>query len=158
EMSPAALKALGIEGNAQYIANVKGKQPTVSLQYLGKGDTSKLPTAESIQKDGAALEQKLAQKKAEEAEKAKQKAKGKGKQASAQQQGGGFFLADVFGHGVVAGEDQLLVAAADPSGVHSGGQAVCTGSPRIFIGPQQASLSGEGDLTEDVYFIKKGTG
>lgn len=157
EMSSAALKALGIEGNPNAIPAVNGKPPKVDLQYLGMGDKSKLPTADSIKKDGERLEKELADKKAEQ-EKKKPDPKGKGKHADAQKQGGAFYLAEVLDHGVVAGENKLLVAVAHPSCLHSGGKPVCTGSNGIFVGVEQSPLAGEDDKTEDDYYIKKGTG
>jgi hypothetical protein len=163
EMSEAGLSALGIKGNA----NAVPTGSKVSLQYLGQGDTSKLPTAASVKSDGEKLEaawnkspEKAAQdaeakKKAEE--KAKAAPKGKGKK-TAQVQGGAYYMAEVPNHGVVAGRNQLLVAIAHPDCKHSGGQPVVTGSPGVFVGREISPIAGEGDETADELAIKKGTG
>jgi hypothetical protein len=87
-----------------------------------------------------------AKKKADEQKAKKGK---KGEQASAQTQGGAFYLAQVEDHRVRAGKDELLVAVANPSCLHSGGQPVCTGSGSIFVGPSKSPLAGEGDETRD---------
>lgn len=152
EMSPAALSALGIKGSANDVPDMG-----VKLQYLGQGDTSKLPTAESVKKDGERLEGEWKKKQEEEAAKKKAK-KQPGKRADAQKQGGAFFLAEVPDHRVVAGENQLLVAVENAACKHNGGQPVCTGSQGILVGVDQSPLAGEGDKTQDQLVIRKGTG
>ena len=141
----------------------KGTQ--VSLQYLGQGDTSKLPTATTVAAEGKKLEDALP-KKPEAAKEAPAKAapakaapaKGKGGKKTAEVQGGAFYMAEVPNHGVVAGANQLLVAIAHPDCRHSGGEPVVTGSPGVFVGREQSPLAGEGDETADSLTIKKGTG
>src|SRR5215468_6967158 len=62
-------------------------------------------------------------------------------------QAAAFTLDNAPDHGVVAGPNQLLVAVAHPSCLHSGGQPVVSGSSSIFVGPEQAPLAGHGDRT-----------
>ncbi len=152
EMSDAAMSQLHINGNTNSVPD----GATVSLQYLGEGDVSKLPTPESLAADGKRLEDAYKAKKAAPAK--APPAKGKGGKKTAQVQGGAYYMATVPNHGVVSGRNQLLVAVAHPDCRHSGDQAVVTGSAGVFVGREQSPLAREGDETADALTIKKGTG
>jgi hypothetical protein len=151
EMSPGMAMGAGVPINAHEIPTTN---TTASITYLGQSSQA-FPTDESVRSDCARLQKEWQQKQDEQ--KAKQK-KGKGKQAENQTQGGAFYLAQVVDHGVYGGSDQLPLAVAHPSCLHSGGQPVCTGSGSIRIGVAQSPAAGEGDLTQDGYVIRKGTG
>lgn len=154
EMSQASLNNLGIKGSPNGISS----PGTVSLEYLGMGDLSSMPTAATVARDGAKLEKELEAERAKKKDAAPKKPPGKKKTADAQKQGGAYYLAEVSDHGVMAGVNQLLVAVADPTCLHSGGEAVVTGSRGIFVGKAKSPLAGEGDKTNDALAIKKGTG
>lgn len=154
EMSQATLDNLGIKGSPDGILS----PGPVSLEYLGQGDLSSMPTAATVARDGAKLEKALEDERAKAKDAAPKKPPGKRRTADAQKQGGKFYLAEVKDHGVFAGQNQLLVAIADPTCLHSGGAAVATGSNGIFVGTTKSPLAGEGDKTTDALAIKKGTG
>jgi hypothetical protein len=151
EQSPAMAMQAGIPISGKEIPTT---DTTASITYLGQS-SQKFPTPESVRSDCERL-QKEWQQKQEEAN--KKKKQGNDKHSENQQQGGAFYLASVVDHGVRGGQNQLLLAVAHPSCLHSGGQPVCTGSNGIRIGVAQSPASAEGDLTQDGYVIRKGTG
>jgi hypothetical protein len=150
EQSPQMAMDAGIPINGKELPTTDA---TASITYLGKSSVD-FPTSESIRSDCERLQKEWKQKQEEK----KNKDGKKKKSADAQTQGGAFYLAQVVDHGVRGGSEKLLLAVADPSCLHSGGQPVCTGSGSIRIGVAQSPAAGEGDLTQDGYVIRKGTG